>query len=96
MSNPVIEPQITDHSSTADDRWMVVIFNNDHNSFEDVILILMLATGCDIQEAKMETWEADHYGKAPVHFASQKECKRVAKIIEEVGVRTEVRPEWDD
>jgi ATP-dependent Clp protease adapter protein ClpS len=92
---PVILPEIGD-SLTKLGRWMVVIYNNDYNSMDEVIAILMHATGCDLQEAMIETWEANAFGKASVHFASKSECGRVAQIIAGIGVRTEVCPEWED
>lgn len=75
---------------------MVVIFNNETNLVEEVIAVLMLATGCDYLEASTETWEAHHLGSAPVHFAAENECHRVAQVIARIGVATEVRPEWND
>ena len=33
---------------------MVVIFNNDHNSADEVVNVIMEATACDIQEAYIE------------------------------------------
>jgi ATP-dependent Clp protease adapter protein ClpS len=76
-------------------RWMVVIFNNETNTMEEVLSILMEATGCSSEEAYTETWEAHTYGKAPVHFDSREECLRVSALIERIGVRTNVAPEWD-
>jgi ATP-dependent Clp protease adapter protein ClpS len=75
---------------------MVVIFNNDTNSMEDVVEVLMRATGCDIQEAYIETWEAHTFGKAPVHFSAREECEEAAAEISAIGVKTEVCPEWED
>lgn len=75
---------------------MVVIHNNDHNSFDEVIDALIRATGCGVEEAAIEAWEAHHYGKAPVHFAEQTECSEAAGVIATIGVHTEVLPEWND
>jgi len=75
---------------------MVVIYNNDHTSMDDVIEVLMRATGCDMQEAYIEMWEAHTFGKAPVHFAAKCECDDAATTISAVGVKTEVAPEWAD
>ncbi|MCO5295963.1 MAG: ATP-dependent Clp protease adaptor ClpS [Fimbriimonadaceae bacterium] len=75
---------------------MVVIHNNDHNSFDEVIDALIRATGCGVEEASIEAWEAHHYGKAPVHFAEQQECSTAAVVIARVGIVTEVVPEWTD
>lgn len=73
-----------------------MIYNNDTNSLDEVVFVLMAATGCDHAEAEIETWEAHTYGKAPVHFASKEECSRAAEMIELVGIKTEVCPEWND
>ncbi len=95
MSRTLLHPHIVE-SSSAIGRWMVVIFNNDTTSMEDVIAVLMVSTGCGTQEAYMETWEAHTYGQAPVHFAERTECEIVATMISSIGVKTEVRKEWDD
>jgi ATP-dependent Clp protease adapter protein ClpS len=95
MSHTVLEPEaITPGSALG--RWMVMIYNNDHTPFDVVVAIIMRATGCDLQEAEIETWEAHTMGKAPVHFASENECHAAARIIESVGVKTEVAKEWDE
>lgn len=75
---------------------MTVIFNNDHNTFPEVIAALMVATRCDADEASMEAWEAHTYGQAPVHFACKEDCDVAARIISRIGVKTDVRPEWTD
>ena len=93
MSVPVLEPKTSD-PGVGSGRWMTVIFNNDHTPMDDVIAILIEATGCGFEEAAIETWEAHHYGQAPVHFASRHECERAAEIISRIGVATEVTLEW--
>jgi ATP-dependent Clp protease adapter protein ClpS len=77
-------------------RWMTMIFNNDITSMDEVMLALMTATQCSVEEAEIETWEAHTYGKAAVHFATESECREVATIISSVGVQTAVTPEWND
>lgn len=94
MTETEIRPQPSTKAQLG--RYMTVIFNNDTTTVDAVMTILMLATGCDQEEAYMETWEAHTYGKAPVHFSSEDECVRVARIIETVGVVTEVCKEWND
>jgi ATP-dependent Clp protease adaptor protein ClpS len=70
--------------------WLVRVFNNETNTYEEVITILMLATGCDVEEAYIETWEIDHLGQSVVHIADKTECEEVAKVIAKIGIRTEV------
>jgi len=95
MSHTVLEPKFSENEASLG-RWMVVIFNNETNSMDEVIEVLMEATGCDVEEAAIEMWEAHHFGKAPVHFAAKSECEAAAAIIASVGVKTEVSPEWQD
>ncbi len=96
MSQIVLEPEITDGSSMLG-RWMVLIFNNETNSMDEVVDILMIATQCDLNEAMIETWEANAFGKAAVHFSTcRTECDAVAAIISSIGVKTEVAREWRD
>jgi len=96
MSTPSILPVVDQPGSTAAARWKVTIFNDDHILRDDVFDALIRATGCDAQEADIEIWEAEKYGKAPVHFANRAECESAAWIISRVGVKTEVSMEWDD
>ncbi|MBS1717811.1 MAG: ATP-dependent Clp protease adaptor ClpS [Armatimonadetes bacterium] len=95
MSTTWLEPEVIATPKTSG-RYMVTIFNNDDNSIEEVVGILMEATRCSQQEAAMETWEAHHFGKAPVHFASRQECEKIALKISTIGVATSVDPEWKD
>jgi ATP-dependent Clp protease adapter protein ClpS len=78
---------------TGGDGYCVIVFNNDHNTYDEVMDILMKATGCTAEEAAIETWEVDHLGKSVVHYASQEECERVASIIRTIGIKVEVRQE---
>ncbi len=96
MQSPLLQPEISDPQNGTGGRWMVVIHNNHTNSFDEVIVALMAATGCDLEEASIEAWEAHHYGKAPVHFADQSTCVDAAATISRIGVVTDVLPEWND
>lgn len=95
MSKTVVQPELSDLSAGSG-GWMVVMFNNDHNSMDEVVTILIQATSCDVEEAYIEMWEAHHYGKAPVHLAGREECTRVAAVISSIGVKTEVCEEWPE
>ena len=95
MAKTLLEPSILDAlSEQSTDRWMITIYNNDHNTFDDVIYILIKATDCSAEEAYIETWETHHYGKANVHFGGEAECARAAKIISAIGIQTKVCKEW--
>ncbi|MCE9557400.1 MAG: ATP-dependent Clp protease adaptor ClpS [Armatimonadetes bacterium] len=70
----------------------MTVYNNDTNTYEEVIAILMIATGCDFEEAHMEAWEIDHLGASTVHIEGKPECEVVAAIIGQIGIRVEVSP----
>ncbi|MER3414365.1 MAG: Clp protease ClpS [Armatimonadota bacterium] len=82
-----------DDTTTRGGGWHVVAFNNDYNTFAEVIEILIVATGCTREEAEIETWEIDRFGSCVVHRADRAECERVAEIISSIGVKTEVEKE---
>lgn len=87
-----IEAPKTDstHGSTQSDGWLVTVFNNEANTYDEVMVVLMVATSCSADEAYMETWEVDHLGASVVHHADETECRRVAEIIATIGIRVEV------
>jgi len=95
MSHSLLEPDILGTDVGAG-RWMVVIYNNETNSMEEVVEVLMCATGCTEDEAEIEMWEAHTFGKAPVHFAAKTECDEAARVISSIGIKTEVALEWND
>ncbi|HEY0867695.1 MAG TPA: ATP-dependent Clp protease adaptor ClpS, partial [Fimbriimonas sp.] len=96
MVQTEINPETIDGSSQGNGRWMVLIYNNDFTTMDEVIEALMVATGCGVEEAFCEMWEAHTYGKAPCHFASHEECESVAGVIQRAGIDTSVCQEWDD
>lgn len=83
-------PEVLDDQSGTTGDWIVIVFDNDHNSWEEVITILQKATGCTLEEAHMETWEVHHLGKSVVHHGDEAECDRAAGIIRTIGIRVAV------
>ena len=73
--------------------WIVTVYNNDYNTYEEVIAILIVATGCNMEEAEIEAWEIDHLGRSVVHHGQEKHCRHAAEIIGKIGNRVEVSEE---
>lgn len=91
QANTIEKPQLDSESQVKSGRdYLVVVFDNEFNSVDEVTFIIMLATGCPPSEAEMETWEIHHLGKSVVHNATEQECMRVAEIIATIGIRVEV------
>lgn len=94
-NSTVIERESTAQESAAhEENWMVIVFDNDFTPYLSVVQILMQATGCSLEEASIETWEVHNLGKSTVHYASEKECERVAATIRSIGIEVEVCPEF--
>ncbi len=73
--------------------WIVIAYDNDINTWNEVVSILCRATSCTEEEANIETWEIDNLGKSVVHHGSQEECQRAANVIRTIGMRVEVTEE---
>jgi hypothetical protein len=90
----VERPDLTEDPLGLNDAgWIVTVYDNNHNTYEEVMTILMVATGCTADEAYMETWEIDHLGRSVVHSAAESECRRVGEVIATIGIRVEVSQE---
>jgi hypothetical protein len=87
-------PRLDDsQSELSDSGWIVTVYNNDYNTYEEVIAILILATACHYEEAYLEAWEVDHLGRSVVHHGKETDCQRVGDIIAKIGIRVEVTQE---
>jgi ATP-dependent Clp protease adapter protein ClpS len=84
-------PDLENRSDTEQTgEFIVIVFNNDHNTYDEVITILQKATGCSLEEAEMETWEIDHTGRSVVHHGERAECERAASVIATIGIKVAV------
>ena len=86
-------PRVDDGHTTGAGQWIVTVFNNEENTWDEVVYILMVATDCPQEEAEMETWEIDKLGKSVVHQANEDKCNEVAGVIAQIGIRVEVSKE---
>lgn len=98
MSNPGIleRPLEETQGPGTGGGYIVTVYNNEENTYDEVMMILMIATQCDADEAYMETWEIDNLGKSVVHRASEKSCQDVADVISTIGIEATVSEEWSD
>lgn len=91
---PVLDPDLShDTGQGKGGGWIVTVYNNDHNTYQEVIAILVLATRCTAEEAYIEAWEIDHYGHSVVHRASESACQAAAEIIATIGIKVEATPD---
>ncbi len=90
QTGTISRPELGEAGPGTAGEWLVIVFNNDHNTIAEVIEILTEATGCSEAEAKMETWEIHHLGKSIVHYGEREECERAAAVISTIGIQVSV------
>ena len=71
--------------------WVVVLFNDDIHSFDEVILQLQKAIGCSVSEASKITMEAHSKGKASAFRGNFAKCNEVAGILRAIGLVVEIQ-----
>lgn len=87
-------PERESHATpSSGEKWIVTVYDNDHNTVEEVVTVLILATGCSVEEANIETWEVHHLGRSVVHRSDEDECRGVADVVSVIGIRVEATPE---
>jgi ATP-dependent Clp protease adapter protein ClpS len=86
LPNPVDSNQEND----SDDEYCIICYNNETNTFDQVIAILSSALNIDIHRAEMHAWDIHLLGKANVYYGSQADCEQKAKVISSIGIKTEV------
>lgn len=93
MAAPGTLERTDDGQTRGGHGWIVTVYDNDKNTMEQVIEVLMDATGCDLDEAEMETWEVHFLGRSTVHHGGREECGRAAEVIRRIGIRVTVTEE---
>lgn len=69
----------------------VILYNDDVHTFDEVILQLMKATGCSVNDGERLALEVDSRGLACVFTGEMTDCLRVSSILEEISLHTEVK-----
>ena len=67
-----------------------ILYNDDWHTFDEVIVQIVKATGCSIEDAERLTWEVHTNGKAAVYEGALSDCLRVSSILEEIALHTSI------
>lgn len=73
----------------GDGDWVVILYNCDCHTFDDVIEVLQRATGCTEDVAEFLAYKVHLDGRAIVFRSNREKCERVAGIIASVGLQVE-------
>jgi ATP-dependent Clp protease adapter protein ClpS len=81
-----------DDSADAEALYEVRIIDNDHNTYQEVMEITMLALGVQQEQAFAIAWEVDHLGSCVVAHAPKEEGEEIAGLIRTIGIEVHVNP----
>jgi ATP-dependent Clp protease adapter protein ClpS len=81
-----IEEQEITVRSHIDLPWVVILFNDDYHTFDEVIQQVQKATGCGAEEAYTITYTAHTTGQAVVFAGKKDRCEQVAAILREIDL----------
>jgi ATP-dependent Clp protease adaptor protein ClpS len=95
---PLREAPITAPAFRLRVEWQppqkVVVHNNDRNTFDEVISVLMKAVpGCTLEMAMGYTYEIHQAGAAVVFRGDIEEAAHCARTIRSIGVLVTVEPD---
>jgi ATP-dependent Clp protease adapter protein ClpS len=81
-----------DDSADAEALYEVRIIDNDHNTYQEVMQITMLALGVQQEQAYAIAWEVDHLGSCVVAHEPKEEAEEMAGLIRTIGIEVQVNP----
>lgn len=84
------EIAIEEVSERIDTPWRVILYNDEIHTFDEVILQLVKATRCSIEQAKKYAFTAHLEGKVCVYEGAFEECFRVQGVLREIQLVTEI------
>lgn len=91
LENPKEKTEIREEDQISIlDPYKVFLFNDDHHSFDEVIVQLIKAVKCSFEKARDYTFEAHVKGKAMVFQGKLSECLKVTTILEEIALHTQI------
>ena len=70
--------------------FVVVLYNDDYHTFDEVVLQIQKATGKSLVEANRITLEAHLRGKSIAHSGALEDCQRVAAVLRRIRLQVEV------
>ncbi len=70
--------------------FKVILYNDDWHTFDEVIVQLIKAIHCNVEEARAFAFEVHVKGLAVVYNGALQKCLKVSSILEEIELHTQV------
>jgi ATP-dependent Clp protease adaptor protein ClpS len=88
--SPAVAPNVDEEQEARTRRpWIVILYNDDHHAFDEVVFQVQKATGCSLEEAEWITYEAHTSGRAIAYTGTMEECERVAGVLRQIRLQVE-------
>ncbi len=76
--------------SGKNDLYWVIVYDNEYNTFDQVIYIIQKATCCSYELAEHIAQEIHVKGKSKVMIALREDANIAADLISSIGIRVEI------
>jgi ATP-dependent Clp protease adaptor protein ClpS len=70
--------------------FTLILYNDSHHEFEEVIAQVMKAAGYGYDKAEKITMEAHNKGRAVVIMGELDKCIKTQSVLEEIALRTSI------
>lgn len=80
----------SEEKTEPDLPWNVILYNDDHHSFEAVILQVQKATGVSLERAYEIAMEAHTKGRAVCYTGPLERCEHVAAVLRLIKLTVEI------
>jgi ATP-dependent Clp protease adapter protein ClpS len=75
--------------SETEGPYIVILYNCDCHTFDEVIIQMQKATGCSLEKGEAVAWEVHTQGRAIAYTGSEEDCEKVANILREIRLQVE-------
>ena len=93
LTMPDLETELkkwTKEFQKPEGSWQVILYNDNHNKLDNVVLWLQKATGCNHQDATQVVMTCHNNGRAVCFGGDKEKCQRVAGYLRGKGLQVEV------
>ena len=81
--------EMVDRSEQVDHPFVVILYNCNCHTFDEVILQMQKATGCTHERAQQVAYEVHNSGRAIAFSGSLETCEKVASILRQIKLQVE-------
>lgn len=85
----ILAPDAVDIDTTSH-GFTLILYNDSHHDFDEVINQVMLATGYGYDKAEAITMQVHNKGRAAVLAGELMECLKAQAVLEEIALRTSI------